>query len=161
MTDKEQAYEWRVYQITQMGVERKVAERLAQEERGALTKYKNGLWQYLVDHYRIEPNGNLRVMFYVRDKADFFRRVQARVDGQFMRYEVEKVEKDLSTVGEVYRQLQNLQRKQKEALNSEKFFIRVIAVLYRKYVLKKKRKRNYSVWRRNKEPVQPKVASSE
>lgn len=48
---------------------------------------EDAIWQYIIDHSKVQPNGFLGVMFYVRDVDDFWKRVNARYTGQFKRYE--------------------------------------------------------------------------
>lgn len=50
------------------------------------------LWQYFIDHSKIQPNGYLGIMFYIKDIDDFWRRLFARKNG-FARYE--KVDKGI------------------------------------------------------------------
>lgn len=52
----------------------------------------HALWQYMLDHSRIQPNGYHGIQLYFKDKSDFWRRVQARYDG-FKRYDIEEKEK--------------------------------------------------------------------
>lgn len=54
-------------------------------------RQEDALWQYLVDHTNVEPNGYYRILFHVRDVDDFWRRVYARYTGDFKRYD--KLEK--------------------------------------------------------------------
>jgi len=49
---------------------------------------RKALWQYLIDHSRIQNNGYLGIMFYVKDMDDFWRRVYARYNGDFKRYDI-------------------------------------------------------------------------
>lgn len=51
----------------------------------------HAIWQYLIDHSKIQSNGYLGVLLYFRDKADFWRRVQSRYDG-YSRKDIEKIE---------------------------------------------------------------------
>lgn len=50
---------------------------------------EEGLWQYFIDHSQVQPNGYLGVQFYVEDVNDFWKRVYARVSGDFKRYEAQ------------------------------------------------------------------------
>lgn len=54
-------------------------------------KQEDALWQYLIDHSKVQPNGYFGIMFYVKDVDDFWRRVYARYTGDFKRYD--KLEK--------------------------------------------------------------------
>lgn len=53
---------------------------------------EDALWQYLMDHSRVEVNGYYGVQLYFRDKDDFWNRVHSRATGEFIRYDVEKKE---------------------------------------------------------------------
>ena len=53
---------------------------------------EDALWQYFIDHSQVQGNGYLGVMFYVRDVNDFWKRVHARANGDFHRYE--KIDKE-------------------------------------------------------------------
>lgn len=55
-------------------------------------KQEDALWQYFIDHSRVQPTGYLGVLFYVKDVDDFWRRVYARANGDFMRYHKEDKE---------------------------------------------------------------------
>lgn len=58
---------------------------------------EDALWQYFIDHSRLQKNGYLGIMFYITDIDDFWRRVYARYTGDFQRYDkLEKREKQLN-----------------------------------------------------------------
>lgn len=48
---------------------------------------EDSLWQYFIDHSRIQKNGYFGIMFYVRDVNDFWKRLHARASGNFIRYD--------------------------------------------------------------------------
>ncbi len=52
---------------------------------------EDAIWQYLIDHSKVQRNGYLGIQIYVRELDDFWRRVFARYNGDFKRYE--KLEK--------------------------------------------------------------------
>ncbi len=55
---------------------------------------QEALWQYFIDHSKIQKNAYYGIMFYVKDRDDFFERVFARFSGDFKRYDkLEKAEK--------------------------------------------------------------------
>jgi hypothetical protein len=54
---------------------------------------EDAIWQYFIDHSKIQPNGYLGIMFYVKDVDDFWKRVYARYTGDFKRYD--KLEKQM------------------------------------------------------------------
>lgn len=51
----------------------------------------DALYQYFIDHSKIQKNGYLGIQFYIKDMDDFWRRVFARFNGDFKRYD--KLEK--------------------------------------------------------------------
>lgn len=55
-------------------------------------KQEDALWQYFIDHSRVMSTGYLGVLFYVKNVDDFWRRVFARANGDFQRYEKEDKE---------------------------------------------------------------------
>lgn len=52
---------------------------------------ENAIWQYFIDHSKLQPNGFLGIMFYVRDVDDFWKRIWFRYTGEYARYD--KLEK--------------------------------------------------------------------
>jgi hypothetical protein len=55
------------------------------------SELKKAIWQYMIDHTRMQPNGYYGVQLYFKDQADFWRRVMDRMNG-FKRYEEEQKE---------------------------------------------------------------------
>jgi len=56
---------------------------------------EDALWQYFIDHSKIQKNGYYGIQFYVRDIDDFWRRLFARFTGEFRRYDkLEKAHKN-------------------------------------------------------------------
>lgn len=55
-------------------------------------KLKKGIWQYLIDHSSVNESGNHVVHFYIKDKAEFWWRVKARIDGDYHRIKVAEAE---------------------------------------------------------------------
>ncbi len=47
---------------------------------------KRAVWQYLLDHSKVQPNGYLGFLFYVRDEKDLWRRIKYRQITGFQRY---------------------------------------------------------------------------
>lgn len=62
---------------------------------------KRSIWQYCIDHSKIQPNGYLGIMFYCKDQEDFWRRVRARQAG-FQRYDIEDKEAGQIQIAELY-----------------------------------------------------------
>lgn len=63
---------------------------------------RDAIWQYFIDHSRLEPSGFVRINFGVEDEEDFWRRVQARKDGEFFRNDVEKMENEREEFRKIY-----------------------------------------------------------
>lgn len=60
-------------------------------KRSFTQKQEDAIWQYLLDHAKVQPNGYLGIMLYVKNVNDFWKRVFARYTGEYHRYE----EKDI------------------------------------------------------------------
>lgn len=124
--------EWEIYQVIQLGMDRDVALKVIEREK----KFKDGLWQYMVDHKRIQPNGYAGIQLYVRNRKDFFERIQARIDGDFERYKVEETDRALDRLDDIRAKLSNIRRKQLNAKISKNVFVGILAKLYEKYIQK-------------------------
>lgn len=55
-------------------------------------KVREAIWQYLIDHSQIQSNGYYGIQLYFLGQADFWRRVQSRMDG-FSRYKIKDKER--------------------------------------------------------------------
>lgn len=55
-------------------------------------KQEDALWQYFIDHSKVQANGYFLIMFYCQNIDDFWRRLYARYTGDFHRYEIEEKE---------------------------------------------------------------------
>jgi outer membrane cobalamin receptor len=55
---------------------------------GEKQEYKNVVWQYILDHALVQKDGYMRILFYIKDKKDFDKRVMYRLRG-FKRYDEE------------------------------------------------------------------------
>lgn len=51
---------------------------------------RKAIWQYIIDHSKVQKNGYLGVQLYIMDEEDLWKRVQARRDGEFRRYREEE-----------------------------------------------------------------------
>lgn len=81
--------------------------------RGQFTKDQGAaLWQYFLDHSRIQKNGFFGIMFYIRDMDDFWKRVHARYTGEFQRYD--KLRKEHLQENKGYFMWKRQSRKQSE-----------------------------------------------
>lgn len=47
---------------------------------------RDALWQYFIDHSKLQKNGYWGILFYIRDENDFWLRVHSRFTGEFSRY---------------------------------------------------------------------------
>lgn len=64
-------------------------------------KLKQAFWQYCIDHSKIQDNGYMGILFYVKDREDFFRRILARMNG-FSRYDIEEKETRSATRQQIF-----------------------------------------------------------
>ena len=53
---------------------------------------REAIWQWLIDHSKVEDTGFLNIRFYLKDQDDFWKRVHYRYTGQFERYN--KIERE-------------------------------------------------------------------
>lgn len=51
---------------------------------------EEALWQYFIDHSKIQPNGYFGILFYVKNLDDFWKRLFYRYSGEYIRYDVEE-----------------------------------------------------------------------
>lgn len=136
MSKEEERYEYEVHRVMLLGAERSLAETIVKHD----DFYKRGLWQYMIDHHTVQPDGTFKITFNVRSKKDFLWRVQCRVDGDFQRYEREESEKYATTIKNLYLQLKNFHINQGSAEKSRNPFIRILARWYWTKIQKKKPK---------------------
>lgn len=61
-------------------------------KRLEVESWKKGMWQYLMDHSSPNHAGNHVIYFHIRDKKNFWGRVQSRVDGDYARVNAERTE---------------------------------------------------------------------
>jgi len=52
---------------------------------------KQAVWQYLMDHSRPIGNGEHKILFVVTTPEELFRRIKARKDGKYKRYDLWKL----------------------------------------------------------------------
>ena len=55
-------------------------------------KFKQALYQFLIDHSRLQPDGYFRVLFYFKTAEELNKRIDARASGKFKRYNIEEKE---------------------------------------------------------------------
>lgn len=64
---------------------------------GEKVDLKKAVWQYLLDHSKVQPNGYLGFLFYVKDEKDLWRRIKYRQTTGFQRYSPdEKIMRQIS-----------------------------------------------------------------
>lgn len=131
MNSEEEKFEWEVYQLTQLGMTREVALKVYE----TMKKERDAVWQYLVDHTAVQPNGYMGVQLYYRNRKDFERRLQARKDGDFSRYDIEKKERVATTKQNANIALSKIRSRHGDALYRRRLK-GLIAFLYDKYVQK-------------------------
>lgn len=49
-------------------------------------KARDAVWQFLIDHSHVMPNGAYRITFFTTGEPNFWQRVSARHSGEFKRY---------------------------------------------------------------------------
>ena len=54
---------------------------------------KQIVWQYLLDHSRVTTNGYLHIVLYMKDEADFHKRVKTRLSGYSRKEDKEEQDK--------------------------------------------------------------------
>lgn len=95
---------------------------------------REAIWQYVIDHSQIQPNGYHGIQFYIRNQDDFWERVHARYTGQFSRYD--KLEKqnlaDIATLRYAEKIGRNVEKKIKEIEASRNLLNKLFLFLYRK-----------------------------
>ena len=69
---------------------------------GDKNKLKKAVWQFLIDHSKIQPNGYLGFLFYVRDEKDLWRRIKYRQLTGFQRYDPELKKKNQVSTKKVH-----------------------------------------------------------
>lgn len=79
---------------------------------------EDAIWQYFIDHSAVQPNGNFRIYFHVKDVDDFWYRVFGRYTGDFVRYG-ERERSDIEFAGKSRQSIANEAHK---ALIYDKYF---------------------------------------
>lgn len=72
---------------------------------------EDALWQYFIDHSRIQPDGSYCIAFTVKNVDDFWFRVTARHLGEFKRYNKELKEEARLKMEKHYKKLAKKQPK--------------------------------------------------
>lgn len=97
-------------------------------------RFKDGIYQWFVDHSTVLNNGSLKIVAYIDGKEDFWERVSYRVRGDYARYtEREKQMKNKMTTYFIGQQKGI--KKQKEIIRIDKsgnLFEKFMLWLYRK-----------------------------
>lgn len=58
---------------------------------------QDALWQYFLDHARLQKNGYFLIFFYIKNSDDFFRRLHFRYTKEYIRYDRAEREKEQAT----------------------------------------------------------------
>jgi hypothetical protein len=58
---------------------------------------QDALWQYFLDHARLQKNGYFLIFFYIKNIDDFFRRLHFRYNKEYIRYDRAEREKEQAT----------------------------------------------------------------
>lgn len=53
---------------------------------------RDAIWQYLVDHGQVKPDGSYQFFLVARNREDFWWRVEQRFNGNYKKRNVEKLE---------------------------------------------------------------------
>ncbi len=56
-----------------------------------------GVWQFMLDHASFTKEGHLKVFFIIESKDDLWRRVDARIRGEYRRINIEPMESHLKS----------------------------------------------------------------
>lgn len=102
---------------------------------------RDALWQYIIDHSMIQPNGYHGIQFYIRNEDDFWERVNSRYTLEFSRYN--KLEKqnqvDRQALQFAEKMGRNTTKKIKDINDGKNVFKKLVLLIYRKsrdYILK-------------------------
>jgi len=97
---------------------------------------RKALWQYFIDHSKIQRNGYMGILFYIQDEDDFWRRVEYRYTGDFVRYDAAEIEAEAERKSYEIIMFREMARRNSDickAIDSgENVWKRVILWLYRK-----------------------------
>ena len=92
LTEKEEKYVFEIQKIVQEGFTREEAYKIQKLVKKKRHELKKAVWQYLIDHTTIQKNGYMGVQLYYKDNNDLWKRIHAREQGKFKRYDVIKKE---------------------------------------------------------------------
>lgn len=79
---------------------------------------RDSLWQYFIDHSKIQRNGYYGIIFYIQDEDDFYKRLYARYSGNYQRYD--KLEKMFTRDNSTLNVVKNIARKNTQRINQIK-----------------------------------------
>lgn len=130
LSEEEQDYEWKRHQLKE-----KIPGEIVDEILEKQKQFKDAMWQYVIDHSKIQPNGYLGIQFYCKNRKDFFDRVKAREEG-FFRYEALTKEYKVQSLQDKLRKYEHLKSCHRIALKHN-IFIRNLAKLYEKLIIDK------------------------
>lgn len=101
-------------------------------------KFKQALYQFLIDHSRLQPDGYFRVLFYFKTPDELYKRIEARALGQFKRYDIEQKERSSEAVAKDFARLKWHDRRNEfmnqriKEIESGNFWDRLLLFFYRK-----------------------------
>lgn len=102
-----------------------------------LDEWKRAIFQYVIDHSKVQRNGYIGVCFYFKNKNDFWRRVTARKEDNFSRYNQEEKMARAVRQQNIYGSLLKLHENHRVALRGKGWsgwWKKILAKLYHRYV---------------------------
>jgi hypothetical protein len=93
-------------------------------------RQEDALWQYFLDHSKIQKNGYIGVLFYIKNIDDFWRRLYARFTGEFKRYDKLERENQMANCA------LNVMKKMGNNLNKTMTIIKEKGTMFDKIILK-------------------------
>lgn len=64
---------------------------------------KDGVWQYMIDHAQVNQLGTICILFSVKDRKDFDKKINSRIYGKYTFQLAEAVEKEAQQLKETWR----------------------------------------------------------
>jgi hypothetical protein len=61
-------------------------------------RLREGVWQYMIDHSHILRDGRYRIIITTSGAANFWKRVDARIRGDYKRYNLEETDNEKQTL---------------------------------------------------------------
>lgn len=76
-----------------------------QSQKKVINTVLDDCWTYMVDHAKIEKNGNICIRFEVRDKIDFLAKVRTRIYTDYCRVNTYAVEREANLTAKEWKKL--------------------------------------------------------